>query len=147
MFRWDYTFSIEVEASIEEAWSFFANPSHWPKWEKRFDTCFLTGDFEPGAQVKAKIKDRPIHVGILITDVKPYSEYRALMGHLVLRQESLTTFKELFPGKTQVTFQVCALSPFVPFIKSVLLKNVEQVHVKVTEAFLEYSQQGVLKGG
>lgn len=115
MFRWGHKSSIEVNASIKDAWDFFTNPSHWPKREKRFDACFLIGDFKPGTPVKAKIKDKPIHIIILITEVKPYSEYRTLIQNLFFRQESLTIFEELSSRSTQITFQICVLGPFVLF--------------------------------
>ena len=147
MFRWDHKYSIEVNASIKDAWDFFTNPSHWPKWERRFDVCFLIGDFKPGTPIKAKIKDKPIHIIILITEVKPYSEYRALVQNLFFRQESLVIFKELSSGITQITFQVCVLGPFVPFLKSTLLKNAEQAQAKLIETFMEHSEQAALKNG
>lgn len=147
MFRWDHKYSIEVNASIKDTWDFCTNPNHLPKWEKRFDACFLEGDFKPGAQIKAKIKDKPFHIIILITEVKPYFEYRALVNNLFFRQESLAIFRRHSSRKTQMTLQTCVLSPFVPFLKSTFLKNAEQTYTKLTEAFTEHLGPILLKDG
>ncbi len=145
MFRWNHKYSIEVNTSVKCAWDFCTNPSHWPKWDKCFEACFLVGDFKPGAHIKAKIKDKPIYITILITEVKPYSEYRILMKNLFARQESLVTFKELASGNTQIMPQNWVSSLFVPFLKSTLLKNVERVYAKWTEVFMEHCEQEALK--
>ncbi len=85
-----------------------------------------------------KIKDKPIHVVILITEVALFSEYRTLIQTLFFREENLTIFKELSPETTQITFQICVLGFLVPFFKSALLKNVQKVYAKMTEAFQEH---------
>jgi hypothetical protein len=105
------------------------------------ESFVLDGDFQPGAQIKLKIKNKPNHIGILVTEVQPHREYRTLIHNLLAKEEKLISFEELSPKKTRVTFQICVLSFLVPFMKSKFLKNVEQAQAKSTQALFKYARQ------
>ena len=137
MFHWNHQYILNVEASIKEAWNFFIDLNHWAQFDKRFEACFLEGDFKSGARVKVKIKDQPNTISILLTEVEPYKYYRTLIKQLFFRQKTYAVFKEMAVGKTQITFHYSILSPFTFLLKSTFLKRVEQTHKKLAEAFKE----------
>lgn len=139
MFKWSHEHSIEVDAPLQTAWDFYVNPSNWPKWEDRFDSCALEGQFKTGAKVKAKIKNMSAHLLILVTDVKPYHECRCLVKVPFSTQESLCTFQEISPGKTRMVLKIYVISLLAPFMKSTFLKNVEKSNAKCIQAFAEFT--------
>lgn len=141
MFRWKYQYAIEVDIPLQVAWNFFIDPSHWPLYDDRMEAFVFDGDFKAGAQVKLQLKNKPNHIGILVTEVKPHREYRILIHSLLAKEEKLTSFEELTPKKTRVTFQIYVLSFLVPFMRSKFLKNVEQAQAKSTQALFEYARQ------
>ncbi|MEX0961675.1 MAG: SRPBCC family protein [Simkaniaceae bacterium] len=141
MFRWNHQYSVEVDTPLHVAWNFFTDPSHWPLYDDRMEAFIFDGDFKSGAQVKLKLKNKPNHIGILLTEVKPHREYRTLIHSLLAKEEKLTSFEVLAPNKTRVTFQICVLSCLVPFIKSKLLKNIEEAQAKSAQALFRYIRQ------
>ncbi len=141
MFHWDQQHSLEVDASVEEAWNFYADPSHWPKWDTKFDWCLLEGAFEPGAQIRAKVKNKPHTLPILVTDVRPHAEFKLLIKNLFCTQETLITFKTLGSGKTQIKTRLFLFSLLLPFMRSQLANEREACHGKSLPAFNEYLEQ------
>jgi hypothetical protein len=143
MFKWTHEYSLEVDLPLHMAWDFFTDPSNWPKWEDRFDTCFLDGAFETGAKVTVKIKNTSVHMGILITEVKLHREYRVLIRTLFSRQESLSTFQEISPEKTRIILHSWVISLFTPFMKKFFIKTVEKSCSKILQAFAEAAQKSL----
>jgi hypothetical protein len=134
MFKWACEYSIEADISLQTAWDFYANPINWPKWEERLDVCSLEGEFKTGAKVKVKIKNKPVQFSILITEVKPFHEYRTLVNVLFTSQESLTIFQAISPTQTRITQKVFVNSLFTPFMRSTLRKNMEKGRLKYIQA-------------
>ena len=139
MFNWSHETSMEVDLSLQMAWDFFINPSNWPKWEERFETCVLEGEFKTGSKIKAKIKNKPIQISILVTEVRPYRECKCLVKSLFFTQESLCVFQEISPGKTGITLKLCVISFLAPFMKKFFLKHAENVHSKCLHALAEFA--------
>ncbi|MDP1608382.1 MAG: SRPBCC family protein [Chlamydiales bacterium] len=137
MFNWSHESSMEVDCSLQIAWDFFTNPSNWPKWEDRFDACVLDEELKAGSKIKVKFKNKPIQILILVAEVKPYHECKYLIKPPFFTQESLCTFQEISPEKTRITLKICIISFFVPFVKTILLKNVEKFYSKCARAFAE----------
>ena len=128
---------MDVDLPLQEAWNFFMNPANWPKWEDQFESCFLEGDLRAGSKIKAKIKNKPIRILILITEVRPYHECKYLIKSLFFTQESLCTLQEMSPGKTRITLKMCIIGFFVPFMKTIFLKNMEKSYSKRLSVFAE----------
>jgi hypothetical protein len=80
MFTWSHEELMEVDLSLQKAWGFYTNPTNWLKWEDRFDAFVLDGILRTGSQIKAKIKNKPIHIDVLVTEVRPYHECKCLIN-------------------------------------------------------------------
>jgi hypothetical protein len=141
MFTWSHEDSIEVDLSIQKAWDFYTDPNNWLKWEDRFDAITLVGSLRAGSQIKAKIKNKPIHILMLVAEVSPYRECKWLVKSLFFTQESLCTFQEISPQKTRITFTIYVVSFLTPFIKKILVKNIEENRSKRLSAFAEVAGQ------
>lgn len=141
MFTWSHENSMDVDLPLQKAWNFYTNPSNWLKWEDRFDAFVLEGTLRAGSQIKAKIKNKSIHITILVTEIKPYHECKCLLKSPFFTQESLCTFEEISLGKTRITLKICVISLFVPFMKKFFLKNIEKVRPKYLKAFAEFAKQ------
>ena len=70
MFTWSHEDSMEVDLSLQKAWDFYTNLTNWLKWEDRFDAFVLEGTLRTGSQIKAKIKNKTIHIEMLGTEVR-----------------------------------------------------------------------------
>jgi polyketide cyclase/dehydrase/lipid transport protein len=136
MFTWMHEDSMEVDLPLQKAWNFFTDPSNWPKWENQFETCVLEGTLRAGAQIKAKIKNKPIRVVILVTEVRPYCECKYLL-RLFSFQESLFAFKSISPEKTRVTLKLYVFSLFTPFMKGTFITNMEKNRLNRLNLFAE----------
>ena len=141
MFTWSHEDLMEVDLSLQKAWDFYTNPTNWLKWEDRFDAFVLEGSLRTGSQIKAKIKNKPIHIEMLVTEVRPYHECKCLVKSLFFTQESLCTFHEISPQKTRITLTLCVVSFFTPFMKKIFLKNIEKTRSKRLSAFAEIAGQ------
>ncbi len=141
MFTWSHEDSMEVDLSLQKAWNFYTNPTNWLKWEDRFDAFVLEGILRTGSQIKAKIKNKPIHIEMLVTEVRPYHECKCLVKLLFFTQESACTFEELSPEKTRITLKLSVISFFTPFMKKTFLRNIEKTHSKRLSAFAEVAGQ------
>ena len=141
MFAWSHEDSMEVDLSLEKAWNFYTTPTNWLKWEDRFDAFVIEGTLRRGSQIKAKIKNKPIHIEILVTDVRPYHECKCFVKSLFFTQESLCTFQEISPQKTRITLTLRVVSFFTPFMKKIFLRNIEKTRSKCLNAFAEVARQ------
>src|SRR5690242_6760622 len=141
MFTWSHEDSMDVDLPLQKAWNFYTDPSNWSKWEDRFDAFVLEGTLRTGSQIKAKIKNKPIHIEIWVTEVRPYQECKCLVKSLFFTQESLCTFQEVSPQKTRITLTICVISFFTPFMKKILLRNIEKNRSKCLSAFAEIARE------
>lgn len=141
MFTWSHEDSMDVDLPLQKAWNFYTDPSNWTKWEDRFDAFILEGSLRTGSQIKAKIKNKPIHIEMLVTEVRSYHECKCLVKSLFFTQESLCTFQEISPQKTRITLTLCVVSFFTPFMKKIFLKNIEKTRSKRLSAFAEIARQ------
>jgi len=141
MFTWSHEDSMDVDLPLQKAWNFYTDPSNWPKWEDRFDACVLQGALRAGSQIKAKIKNKPIHIEIWVTEVRPYHECKCLVKSLFFTQESLCTFQEISPQKTRIILTICVVSFFTPFVKKIFHRNIEKTRAKRLSAFAEIARQ------
>lgn len=140
MFTWSHEDSIEVNLPIQKAWTFYTNPTNWLKWEDQFDVVVFEGILKAGSQIKAKIKNRPLHIAILVTEVKPYEEFKSVVKHLLITQESGCSFQEISPERTRITLRFSVISFFLPFIKNTSFKKVEKTYSKCLNAFAEIAE-------
>lgn len=141
MFTWSREDSMEVDLSLQKAWDFYTNPTNWLKWEDRFDAFISEGTLRTGSQIKAKIKNKPVYIKMLITEVIPYHECKYLVTALFFTQESLCTFEEISPQKTRITFTICIIGFLTPFMKKIFLRNIEKSRSKCLNAFAEITRQ------
>ena len=141
MFTWSHEDLMEVDLSLQKAWDFYTNPTNWLKWEDRFDAFVLEGSLRTGSQIKAKIKNKPIHIEMLVTEVRPYHECKCLVKSLFFTQESLCTFQEVSSQKTRITLTICVVSFFTPFMKKIFHRNIEKTRSKRLSAFAEIARQ------
>ena len=141
MFTWLHEDSMDVDLPLQKAWDFYTNPSNWPKWEDRFDACVLEGTLRAGSRIKAKIKNKPIHIEIWVTEVRPYYECKCLVKSLFFTQESLCAFREISPQKTRITLTIYIVSFFTPFMKKLFLRNIEKTRSRRLNAFAGIATQ------
>lgn len=141
MFTWAHEDSIEVDLSLQKAWDFYMNPTNWLKWEDRFDAVVFGGSLTTGSLVKAKIKNKPVHIEIRITEVKPYHECKYLVKVLFFTQESICTFEELSSERTRIILKLKIYSLFTPFMKKLFLKNLEKYRSKCLDAFAKIAKE------
>lgn len=141
MFTWSYEDPIDVDLPLQKAWDFYTDPTNWLKWEDRFDAFVLDGALKTGSQIKAKIKNKPIHIQIFIAEVRPYHECKWLVKSLFFTQETACIFQELSPEKTRIILKLSVISFFTPFMKKFFLKNVEKNRSKRLSAFAERAGQ------
>ena len=141
MFTWTCEDTIEVDLSLQKAWDFYTNPTNWLKWEDRFDAVVFDGVLRTGSQIKLKIKNKPIHIDVRITEVRPYHEYKSLVKVLFFTQKSACTFEELSSERTRIILKVSVISFFTPFMKKFFLKNLEKYRSKCLIAFAEIARQ------
>lgn len=141
MFTWSYEDLMEIDLSLEKAWNFYTNPTNWLKWEDRFDDFVLEGSLRTGSRIKGKIKNKQIHMEMLVTEVIPYHECKLLLKSLFFTQESACTFEELAPEKTRITLKLSVISFLTPFVKKIFVKNIERGRSKRLKAFAEIARQ------
>lgn len=89
------------------------------------------------ADIEAKIKNKPLHIRILVTEIRPYEECKYLIKSPFFAQESSCTFQELSLQKTRITLKINVISFFAPLMKKFFLKNVEKTRSKYLSAFAE----------
>lgn len=141
MFTWSHEDSMEVDLPLQQAWDFYTNPANWIKWEDHFDAFILEETLRTGAQIKAKIKNKPLYIKILATEVRPYHECKYLAKLLFFTQESLCVFQQISPQKTRIISTTCVISFFVPFMKKNFLRRIEETRSKRLSAFAEVAGQ------
>jgi hypothetical protein len=132
---------MEVNLSLRKVWDFYMNPINWPKWEDRFEACVVEEELKAGSKIKAKIKDKPIQILILVTELRPYHECKYLVKTLFFTQESLCVFQEISAEKTRITLKLCVISIFTPFVKSMFLKNIEKSRSKCLQVLADIEEQ------
>lgn len=141
MFSWSYEDSMDVDLSLQKAWDFYTNPTNWLKWEEGYDAFILEGPLKPGSQIRGKIKNSPISIVTLVTEVKPYHEYKCLTKILFFNQESSTTFQEVSPQKTRINLKLYVVGLLVPFKKKIAAKALEENRSRRLSAFAELAAQ------
>lgn len=141
MFTWSHEDSMEVDLPLQKAWNFYTDPINWPKWEDQFDAFSLQGALKAGSQIKAKIKNKPIHIEIWVTEVRLYDEYKFLVKSLFFTQENSCVFREVSSQKTRLILSTSVVSFFTPFMKNIFLRNIEKTHSKCFIAFAETARQ------
>jgi hypothetical protein len=128
---------MDADLPLQGAWDFYTNPTNWPKWEDRLESCTLDETFLAGYRVRAKIKNKAAWLAILVTDVKPYQESKHLITIPLFSQESLTTYEEIAARHTRITTIVRVSSFLVPFMKGVFIRNAEKSRIKSLAAFTQ----------
>jgi polyketide cyclase/dehydrase/lipid transport protein len=141
MFTWSHETSMDVDLPLQQVWNFYLDPSNWPKWEDRLESCVLKGDLRVGAKIRAKVKDKPVQLLFFVTEIKPYHECKFLTKTPLATQESLCTFEELSPEKTRITLKICIISLLTPFMRAIFRKHTEKTYSKCFNVLAEIAIQ------
>lgn len=59
MFKWEFTETIETDATPEQIWSLWENVNTWPLWDKEISWVKLHGPFLAGTHGQMKPIDGP----------------------------------------------------------------------------------------
>ncbi len=135
MFKWNYEDMMEVDVPLQKAWDFYSNPSNWPKWDDRFGSCLLDGEFKTGSKVEIQIKNKLTSVMVLLTEVVACQECKSLVKVPFFTQESLCIFQQISPDRTRITLKVCVISFFAPLLKKLLFKTLQKSYSQRLAAF------------
>jgi len=82
MFCWLHEFSFEVNHPLQKVWDFGINPSNWPKWSEKIESCHCEGKLQPDSLIKVKVKSRfpqDVYIPIKLKEIEPYRECKLLI--------------------------------------------------------------------
>ena len=70
----EFSFSLKIKATKEDAWEYYANIEKWYKWEEDLKNITLTGKFETGSCGTMELEGMP-PMEYQLTLVKPFEEF------------------------------------------------------------------------
>ena len=70
----EFSFSLKIKATKEDAWEYYANIEKWYNWEEDLKNITLKGKFETGSCGTMELEGMP-PMEYQLTLVKPFEEF------------------------------------------------------------------------
>ncbi|MDN3507487.1 MAG: SRPBCC family protein [Simkaniaceae bacterium] len=144
MFQLRREYSFEVDVPIEEVWEFSSNCNNWISTNERIENFLIEGPFAAGAKVKVKIKGKDAFVTMWITEVIQNKVYKVLLDFSIYKIETSMSFERSGSDKTRITESTYVSGLIVPFMKSKLLKDLEEQKLLLTEQYKNLEKQSLV---
>lgn len=141
MFTWNYSETVNTQASPEQVWDMWSDANTWPSWDSELDWVRLEGEFKEGAKGTMKPVNGPV-VTFTLSEVlvnRSFSDRAKLpLTSIVFKHHYLQPSEKGEMPKIQHAVEMKGL--LVPLFKRVIGTNIKK-HLR--GAVLELSSRAL----